>query len=172
MNVLIKGSHRKNSISQEIALKYVDSDLHIVDVNKLNIIPCCGCDFCTKNDKCAISNDDMSYIYKILGKTTNLTITSPLYFGQLSSKLLTLISRMQLYFSQQYVCENKMLSIDSFTLYVSAGNRYDDMFNGLTSFIKSIRGILNCSKITVFTIDNTDKGNNKREIYYEYINEK
>ncbi len=75
-----------------------DGEYRIVDAYRCNISPCLDCRYCWKSNGCAM-NDEMQEIYKYIQECDNILIASPLYFSELTGKLLDVGSRLQTYFS-------------------------------------------------------------------------
>lgn len=85
-----------NKITKKIAGEY-----RIVDAYRCNISPCLDCRYCWKNNGCAI-NDEMQEIYQYIQECDNILIASPLYFSELTGKLLDVGSRLQTYFCARF----------------------------------------------------------------------
>ena len=85
-----------NKITEKIAGEY-----RIVDAYRCKISPCLDCRYCWKNSGCAI-NDEMQEIYKYIQECDNILIASPLYFSELTGKLLDVASRFQTYFCARF----------------------------------------------------------------------
>lgn len=95
--LIINGSPRKNGVSTAIVneiIKYIEGDIEIVDTYYDNISPCIYCRYCWDNYGCLI-NDKMQDVYKLINEVDNVVIASPLYFSQLTGKLLSFASRFQ-----------------------------------------------------------------------------
>ena len=85
-----------NKITEKIAGEY-----RIVDAYRCKISPCLDCRYCWKNSGCAI-NDEMQEIYKYIQECDNILIASPLYFSELTGKLLDVASRLQTFFCARF----------------------------------------------------------------------
>ena len=57
--------------------------------------------YCWENSGCVI-NDEMQEIYKYIQECDNIMIASPLYFSELTGKLLDVGSRLQTYFCARF----------------------------------------------------------------------
>ncbi len=98
--LIINGSPRKNGDSMTIVnemIKYLKGEIKIVDTYFDNISPCIDCRYCWENDGCSI-NDEMQEVYKLLDEVDNIILASPLYFSELTGKLLSFASRLQYFF--------------------------------------------------------------------------
>ena len=66
-----------------------------------DISPCIDCRRCRKELRCPI-DDGMQDIYRYIEECDNVVIASPVYFNELTGKLLDTASRLQMYFSARY----------------------------------------------------------------------
>ena len=102
--LILNGSPRKNgdtaSLIEKITEKIV-GEYRIVDAYRCNISPCFDCRYCWENSGCVI-NDEMQEIYKYIQECDNIMIASPLYFSELTGKLLDVGSRLQTYFCARF----------------------------------------------------------------------
>lgn len=71
-----------------------------VDAYRCNISPCVDCRFCKTHSGCAIQ-DGMQEVYAYLRECGNVLIASPIYFSELTGKLLDVGSRLQTYYSSR-----------------------------------------------------------------------
>ncbi len=76
-------------------------DYMIVDAYRCNVSPCIDCRYCWKNQGCAI-DDEMMQIYQYIQKCDNILIASPIYFSELTGKLLDVGSRLQTYYCARH----------------------------------------------------------------------
>ena len=102
--LILNGSPRKDgdtvSLIRVITEKIV-GEYKIVDAYRSNISPCLDCRFCWENNGCVI-NDEMQEIYQYIQECDNILIASPLYFSELTGKLLDVGSRLQTYFCARF----------------------------------------------------------------------
>lgn len=68
-----------------------------VDAYRCQISPCVDCRFCKTHPGCAIQ-DDMQAVYDHIRTCDNIVIASPVYFTELTGKLLDVASRLQTFF--------------------------------------------------------------------------
>ncbi|MCR5417225.1 MAG: flavodoxin family protein [Pseudobutyrivibrio sp.] len=80
----------------------LEGEYRIVDAYRCNIAPCIDCRYCWKNSGCAIK-DEMQEIYSYIEDCDNVVIASPIYFSELTGKLLDLGSRLQTYYSSKFI---------------------------------------------------------------------
>ncbi|WP_242943320.1 flavodoxin family protein [Clostridium uliginosum] len=98
--LIISGSPRKNGDSMTLVnemVKYLDGEVRVINTYNNNISPCVDCRYCWDNKGCCI-NDEMQEVYQLLDEVDNVIIASPLYFSELTGQLLSLASRLQLFF--------------------------------------------------------------------------
>lgn len=105
--------------------KKISGEYRIVDTYRCNISPCLDCRYCWKNNGCA-KNDEMQEIYKYIQACDNILIALPLYFSELTGKLLDVGSRLygglmheeiiQSFAEQNHIDTLKIVDITSLTL--------------------------------------------------------
>lgn len=109
--LIFNGSPRKNgdTVSLINNLKNsINGEYKIVNTYYCNISPCIDCRYC-KNNKGCIINDDMQEIYKYIEESDNILIASPIYFSELTGPLLSVLSRVQMYFSSEFFRREKII---------------------------------------------------------------
>ncbi len=102
--LIFNGSPRKNGDTSQIINKLKDllqGEYKVIDTYYCNISPCMDCRWCREHSRCCI-DDEMQNIYNYIQKCDNIIIASPIYFSELTGKLLDVGSRLQTYFSAQY----------------------------------------------------------------------
>lgn len=72
-----------------------------VDAYRANISPCVDCRYCKEHSGCAIQ-DEMQALYAYIQDCDNILIASPIYFSELTGRLLDVGSRLQTYFCARY----------------------------------------------------------------------
>lgn len=103
--LIINGSPRKSGDSMTLVnemIKYLDGEIKIIHTYYDNISPCVDCRYCWKNDGCSI-NDEMQEVYRLLDEVDNVILASPLYFSELTGKLLDFASRLQCFYAKRYI---------------------------------------------------------------------
>ena len=85
----------------------LDGEFKIVDAYRSNISPCMDCRYCWENPGCAIK-DEMQDVYDYIEECDNIVIASPIYFSELTGKLLDVGSRLQTYFCSEYFRNEKL----------------------------------------------------------------
>lgn len=93
--LIINGSPRINGDTAsllDVVKENIEGEYRVVDVYRCAISPCLDCRFCWKNNGCAI-NDEMQEIYDYIQICDNILIASPIYFSELTGRLLDVGSR-------------------------------------------------------------------------------
>lgn len=103
--LIINGSPRKNG--DTIALisemeEYLDGEKKVVYTYYDDISPCIDCRYCWENEGCSIE-DRMQEVYKQLNEVDNVILASPLYFSELTGKLLSFTSRFQRFYVSRFI---------------------------------------------------------------------
>ena len=99
--LIFNGSPRKNGDTMgllKFLLAELEGEYKIVDAYRCGIAPCVDCRWCRENDGCCI-HDGMDEIYDYIQECDNILIASPVYFTELTGMLLSLLSRLQTYYS-------------------------------------------------------------------------
>ena len=98
--LILNGSPRENgdtaSLIREVIRK-LPGDYKIVNAYRCSISPCVDCRCCWEHDGCSIQ-DEMQEVYEYIRECDNVLIASPVYFSELTGKLLDLGSRLQTYY--------------------------------------------------------------------------
>ena len=103
--LILNGSPSKNGDTASLVKLLTDNltgEFRIVDCYSAGIFPCVDCRCCRKTPVCVI-DDEMQEIYHYIEKCDNIAIASPIYFSELTGKLLDAASRFQLYYSAKYI---------------------------------------------------------------------
>lgn len=102
--LIFNGSPRKNGDTVSLINKVTDGlagEYKIVNAYTCNISPCMDCRFCRENPGCTIQ-DEMQDIYEYIQECDNIIVASPIYFSELTGKLLDVGSRLQTYFCSRF----------------------------------------------------------------------
>lgn len=102
--LILNGSPRINGDTVSllsILTQKISGDYKVVNAYRTAISPCIDCRYCWKNSGCAI-NDEMQEIYDYIEECDNVLIASPIYFSELTGKLLDVGSRFQTYFCAKF----------------------------------------------------------------------
>ncbi len=102
--LIINGSPRINGDTESlinIIRKNIVDECKVVNAYRCNISPCIDCRYCWEKRGCAIQ-DEMQEIYDYIQVCDNILIASPIYFSELTGKLLDVGSRLQTYFCARF----------------------------------------------------------------------
>ena len=95
--LIINGSPRVNGDTVRlinIFKEKINGEYMTVDAYRCKASPCIDCRFCWENSGCAI-DDELQQIYAYIQECDNILIASPIYFSELTGKLLDVGSRLQ-----------------------------------------------------------------------------
>lgn len=103
--IILNGSPRidgNTSALVRMLMSQLEGEVFHVRTYEAKVQPCLDCRYCWTHPKCAI-DDDMTEIYDWLMTANAVVLASPLNFSQLSGSLMSLLSRLQLFFAGQYI---------------------------------------------------------------------
>ena len=107
--LILNGSPRVNgdtaSLIKELTKK-LPGEYKIVNAYQCDVSPCVDCRYCWEHSGCAIA-DEMQEIYDYIQECDNILIASPVYFSELTGKLLDLGSRLQTYYCATFFRKEK-----------------------------------------------------------------
>lgn len=101
--LILNGSPRENGNTAQIInklTKLLQGEYKVIDTYYCNISPCMDYRWCKEHSGRWI-DDEMQDIYKYIQECDNIIIASPIYFSELTGKLLDVGSRLQTYSSAQ-----------------------------------------------------------------------
>lgn len=102
--LIFNGSPRKNGDTESLIRVLTDSlagEYRIVNAYCCDISPCVDCRYCKEHKGCAI-HDEMQEVYAYIEECDNVLIASPIYFSEITGKLLDVGSRLQTYFCARF----------------------------------------------------------------------
>lgn len=102
--LIFNGSPRQKGDTvglMEKVTEKIEGEYKIVNAYRCHISPCLDCRYCWENKGCAIK-DEMTEVYQYIQECDNILIASPIYFSELTGKLLDVGSRLQTYFCARY----------------------------------------------------------------------
>ncbi len=102
--LIFNGSPRKNGDTAALVralTERLEGEVRIVDCYRADISPCVDCRHCRMEKRCVL-NDGMQEIYPWLEECDGVVIASPIYYAELTGKLLDVASRFQLYYSARF----------------------------------------------------------------------
>lgn len=98
--LIFNGSPRRNGDTSSLLERITDrleGEYRVIEAYRCNISPCVDCRYCWKNKGCA-TDDEMQEIYEYIRECDNILIASPVYFSELTGKLLDVGSRLQTFY--------------------------------------------------------------------------
>ena len=102
--LILNGSPRKNGDTAALLTLLTGTlagQVRTVDCYRDDIRPCIDCRSCRREKKCVIP-DAMQELYGELEDCDNLVIASPIYYAELTGRLLDVASRFQVYYSARF----------------------------------------------------------------------
>ena len=102
--LIFNGSPRKQGDTASLVRVLTDSlagEYRVVDCYREQISPCIDCRSCRREKKCVL-DDAMQEIYGYIEECDNVVIASPIYYAELTGKLLDTASRFQIYYSARF----------------------------------------------------------------------
>ncbi len=109
--LILNGSPRINGDTQSLITLFQEENIgecKILNAYRCNISPCMDCRYCWEHYGCAIK-DEMQEIYEYIQICDNILIASPIYFSELTGKLLDVGSRLQTYFCAKHFRHEEMI---------------------------------------------------------------
>lgn len=102
--LILNGSPRKNGDTASLiglVARRLTGEVTVVDAYRRDVSPCLDCRRCWRENGCAI-DDGMREIDEAIQACDNILIASPLYFSELTGRLLDVGSRLQAYFCARH----------------------------------------------------------------------
>lgn len=102
--LIISGSPRQKGDTAGligIVRERLRGEARVLDAYRCGISPCIDCRYCREHPGCAI-DDGMQEIYGYIQGCDNILIASPIYFSELTGRLLDVGSRLQTYFCARF----------------------------------------------------------------------
>ena len=99
--LIFDGSPRKNGDTAALIAAFLENysgEYTVIRAyEQRDISPCVDCRACWKKPGCIIG-DGMQQIYRLIEESDCIVIASPLYYSELTGPLLSLLSRLQVYY--------------------------------------------------------------------------
>ena len=102
--LIFNGSPRRNGDTVSllrVLTEELTGEYRVVDCYRADISPCIDCRSCRRELRCVI-DDGMQALYPFIRACDRIVIASPIYYGELTGKLLDVASRFQLYYSARF----------------------------------------------------------------------
>ena len=152
--LIFNGSPRKNGDTKSllnILTHKLEGEIKTVDCYYENISPCIDCRYCWENKGCCIK-DDMQEIYDYALNCDNIIIASPVYFSDVTGKLLDVMSRFQCFYTASKFLKDpyKIKPKKGGVILVGGG---DGSPEKAESTAKTLLKCLNCREILPSVID-------------------
>lgn len=156
----IMGSHRSGGHTRQILdvlLEQIQegNTIEQIDVNRIAVKPCLGCDYCATHQNQCVLEDDMAAVHeKILGCEV-LIIASPVYFSAFPGKMKNLIDRGQMLFALEdtgFIPPKKLVLIG-----VGGARSYPFQFDGLYHTMTYYNRNIKAEPVAFIKIPNTDR---------------
>jgi multimeric flavodoxin WrbA len=109
--LILNGSPRENGDTVSLLRKVTEKlpgEYKIVNAYRCGISPCIDCRYCWTHSGCAIM-DEMQEVYDFIRECDNILIASPVYFSELTGKLLDVGSRLQVYYCAAAFRKEKLI---------------------------------------------------------------
>ena len=107
--LIINGSPRVNGNTAALIAelkKHLEGEITEISEFRADIYPCVDCRICWKTAVCKV-RDDMQIIYD--DDFDNVVIASPIYYGTLPGKMLSLMSRLQPWHAAKYFLNDPLI---------------------------------------------------------------
>ena len=112
--VCLLGSPRSDGNSSTIAKRFsaeaekCGAEIEVFELNKLNFRGCQGCRACKKGSEICVLNDDLKIVLEKVATSDALVLSTPVYYGDVSSQLKAFIDRTYSYLTPDFITsENK-----------------------------------------------------------------
>lgn len=156
--LIFNGSPRKKGDTMSLVnliTENIKGEVKLIDAYRCDISPCVDCRYCWKNNGCAIK-DEMQEVYQYIQECDNIVIASPIYFSELTGKLLDVGSRLQTYFSAKFLRKEIPVAKPKKGAVVLVGGGSGGMDKAYDTACMLLHD-MNCSDIRKVYCNHTDK---------------
>lgn len=97
---VLSGSPRKNGNTDTMVAEFcrganeAGHETEVLEVGRMNIKGCMGCEFCFSHDGECVQKDDMSKVLESLDQADMVVFASPIYWFDITAQLKAAIDRM------------------------------------------------------------------------------
>ena len=109
--LIFNGSPRKKgntvALINEVVTR-LEGEYKIVDAYYCAVKPCIDCRYCKTHPACSI-NDGMGEIYEYIKECDNIIIASSLNFAEVTGQLLSVLSRLQMFYCNEVFRKEKLI---------------------------------------------------------------
>lgn len=98
--LILNGSPRPHGDTASLLSRLtaqLPGEIEVIDAYRCGIAPCVDCRHCWTHLGCCVQ-DGMQAVYRAIEEADAIVIASPVYFSELTGKLLDLCSRLQMYY--------------------------------------------------------------------------
>ena len=109
--LIFNGSARKNGETQSMIdalTAQLEGEYKIVNAHSCNVRACIDCRYCWEHPECSIQ-DGWQEIDSYLRECDNVVIASPVYFCEITGPVLSVLSRIQVYWAAKTFRHEKLL---------------------------------------------------------------
>lgn len=109
--LVLSGSPRPHGDSMALVeelCRHLHGKVTFISAYRANISPCTDCRYCWQHPECSI-HDEMQAIYGGMNEFDNVVIASPLYMSELTGPLLSVASRLQVYYAARHFRGEKLV---------------------------------------------------------------
>ena len=102
--LIINGSPRPNGDTASLIRRLTEGlagEYREVAAYRCQISPCIDCRFCRDHSGCAVQ-DGMQEVYPYIRECDNIVIASPIYFSEVTGRVLDVGSRLQTYYCARF----------------------------------------------------------------------
>jgi len=110
----INGSHRRGK-NTAVMLKLVLEELEkggarteLLEISDLRIEHCTACNHCLRKTECRIQEDDVAMVAERMSASDAIILGSPVYFGNVTSRLKALMDRTRWMHMRENVLDGKL----------------------------------------------------------------
>lgn len=157
--LILYGSPRINGntarILNEIVILLKEENIAYEEVyiSNLDGNACIGCNYCRENAKCIFLDEYSEIIEKIM-ESHILVLSSPVYFGSVTSQLKKLIDRFQLLYNNAYLINKKSIYFVS-----TAAESNAKVFDGIKQILGYLKYIFKADICEITCINNVEEIN-------------
>lgn len=146
--LIINGSPRVNGDTAGllgILKERLAGEYWVLDAYRRDISPCVDCRYCKARSGCAIQ-DGMREVYDYIQKCDNVVIASPIYFSEITGRVLDVGSRLQTYFCAKFFRGEKPVEKEKRGAVILAGGG-DGAPDKAYETARTLLKLMNCREI-------------------------
>lgn len=172
--LIVNGSPRKNGVTAKMInalCSEIDWEVEIYNAYEMDIKPCIGCGYCSKNIGCIF--DDMDDFKRDFENCDAFLLASPVYFSSFPAPLKAVIDRLQSYYAMRFDFNIKppVKKFRPSAVLITAGADNQKEIEFMKNQIRQCFSILNTEIKTEFVITDTDKKIPEKDVIDKFISE-